>query len=77
MVVAKQRERESGACSGYLMLSGNKSESVKEFESYRCCLKKWSFIKREECCTQGQGRERERKRERELGPLCLVNVVRQ
>jgi hypothetical protein len=57
----QNRERErKGACSGYLMLSGNKSVSVKKFESYRCCLKKWSFIKREECCVQGQEKERER-----------------
>jgi hypothetical protein len=30
-------------------------------------LKKWSFIKREESCTQRQERERKRKRER-VGP---------
>jgi hypothetical protein len=54
-----ERERERGACSGYLMLSGNKSVSVKKFESYRCCLKKCSFIKREEWCARTGERERE------------------
>jgi hypothetical protein len=57
----RERERESGACSGYLMLSGNKSVSVKKFESYRCCLKKWSFHKkRRVLCARTGERERER-----------------
>jgi hypothetical protein len=59
MVFAKQRERERGACSGYLMLSDNKSVSVKKFESYRCCLKKCSFHKeRRVVCKDRRKRER-------------------
>ena len=68
MVFAKQRERESGACSGYLMLSGNKSVSVKKFESYRCCFEEMEFHKKGRVlCARTGEKEKKRKRER-VGP---------
>jgi hypothetical protein len=58
------------------MLSGNKSVSVKKFESYRCCFEEMEFHKKGRVLHARTG-EREKKRKRELGPLCLVNIVRQ
>jgi hypothetical protein len=63
--ICRNREREkSGACSGYLMLSGNKSKSVKEFESYRCLFEEMEFHEKGRVLYARTG-ERERERERE------------
>jgi hypothetical protein len=50
--------------------------SVKKFESYRCCFEEMEFHKkgRELYAKTGEGKK---EKERELGPLCLVNIVRQ